>query len=39
MVCARVGVQDQYTCAFGGLVHLEFTTALRPDLLAAAGLE
>ncbi len=24
MLCERVGVQDQYTCAYGGLAHLRF---------------
>lgn len=27
MIKERVGVQDQYTCAYGGLVHLEFGRA------------
>ena len=26
MIQERVGLQDQYTCAFGGLLHLEFSS-------------
>ncbi|MDD5556375.1 MAG: hypothetical protein PHN82_03890 [bacterium] len=32
MIGERVGLQDQYVCAFGGLLHLTFSDALSVDV-------
>ena len=43
MIRERVGLQDQYTCAYGGLLHLSFSggnhVSVRPLVISSARLQ